>query len=111
MENSAKLRVTRGHELFGAARKLKLYIDGELAGFVPSNVTHEFQILPGRRTFFVKMDWYECQPKELNARAGAVYNYIVSYPTDVMGGIYFFFIVPKQFFRLTPTAKNTDEVY
>ena len=111
MENSAKLRVTRGHEYFGSARNLKLYIDGELTGLIPANVTREFLLLPGRREIVVKMDWYQSEPKMLNARAGSVYSYAVTNPSDMKDSLYFLVFMPKQFFRLQPAAKNNDEVY
>ncbi len=59
---SATIQLKRETDLFGVARGLKVFIDGNCEGKIKANETSEFPVSAGRHRIYVKMDWCTSEP-------------------------------------------------
>lgn len=59
---ASQIALTRPAELFGTARKLRVFIDGEEAGRVGCDRRERLPVEPGTHRVTVAMDWCRSQP-------------------------------------------------
>ena len=55
--DSCLVRVSRTNSYAGALSRLKVIVDGELAGRVRAGCSTEFHVTPGDHVFYVKASW------------------------------------------------------
>lgn len=103
---SGRIRITRGNEWFGRARKLNILIDGKQAGSIGNKETREFNIDPGEHTIQVSMDWNRSRLLDVPIAEGQVVNFRVTLPS---GGVFCHmlesFMEPSQFYELERIRK------
>lgn len=69
MEKST-IRVVRDKDLFGMARKLKIFIDDKHVADLKYNQGININVNPGLYSVQVKMDWCTCKPEEVQLDSG-----------------------------------------
>jgi len=69
MEKSI-IRVVRDKDLFGMARKLKIFIDDKHIADLKYNQGINIKVSPGQYSIYVKMDWCTCKPEQVELDAG-----------------------------------------
>ncbi len=66
------INLKRGHSSYGALRKLSIFIDDEIAGYVNTMKEVEIEVAPGKHRFYVAMDNLSSPEYEIDIEAGKV---------------------------------------
>ncbi|MDZ7681847.1 MAG: hypothetical protein U5J63_09105 [Fodinibius sp.] len=71
----AIIRVSRGNHFFGMVRRLKVYLNGEVKGYVHRDTSTDIEVSPGRYLLYVKMDWCSSKVVEIDIGDGEQVEY------------------------------------
>jgi hypothetical protein len=66
----AYIHLKRGPSSFGPLRKLSIFIDNEIAGYVNTMKEVEIEVTPGKHRFYVAMDNFSSQLYEIDIESG-----------------------------------------
>jgi hypothetical protein len=104
--SSSVIRIERGRAMFASLRKLSIWVDKAQAGAIARNSSVDFNVVPGRHTVAVTMDWCTCRPVEVDLAAGELVTLVVTFPSMFTSGLKMF-LMSSSFFTLTPQAKGS----
>jgi len=104
MEKST-IRVQRGDDYFGIARKLKVLIDEEHVADLKWKQAIDIHVPPGFHSVRVKMDWCTCRPVGIKLDAGKKVTFHVETGFDesiprMFSQMFNVFFNPSEFFVL-----------
>ncbi len=97
---SVIIRLSRGRDGFGMARRLLVHLDGARVGEVRWNRRAEYAASPGPHTLYVKMDWCLSPPLSIDLGEGETVDLAVTMPTGYLRRLIGICFTPGSFFGL-----------
>ena len=98
--NDSVIRITRGDDSFGIARKLKVFIDDVEVGNAGWNETSDFQTAAGPHEVYVKMDWCRSAPFAFDSLDGDAVELEVTIPSGTLTQFFAMAFKSSRFFGL-----------
>jgi len=62
MENKTKIVIKRTSQYANLMRKIKIFCNNEIIGYIGNGETKEFFLPEGEKTIYAKIDWCRCRP-------------------------------------------------
>jgi hypothetical protein len=74
----SKITITRKQDFFAIMRELKVFVNGKHVGNVRWDNSNDFSIAPGTHQLYVKMDWCQSEPINIDVGENEVLKYEVT---------------------------------
>jgi len=109
--NPSIIRIHRGREYFGLARKLIVYLDDARSGEVRWNSHIDIPQKPGLHMLYVRMDWCLSPPLEIALDEGEVVELAVTTPAGAIRKLIAMYRSPLRFFELVRKGDSAKTIH